>query len=158
MIWLTLENSLAAPSDVTDLFILYASIEWFYFPLLQCFRENRVIPLLWSLFRGRHYVDFSVFWILSTAELHCCCFCCLGFVQCLLTRTFPVEPSFKAEAIVWAFWGVFLVNHGPFPKLRKTFADQQFMKSSRLATSFPLVGKCAPGRLTPHFCFFFFWF
>lgn len=45
-IWKTLKNSLDASSDVTAVFILYASTDYFDFLLLQCLRENYVIPLL----------------------------------------------------------------------------------------------------------------
>lgn len=101
-------------------------------------------------------LDFSVFWLLSSAELHCYCFWCLGFVKSLLTRTFPAEPVLQGWSYcVCLLMGLFCESW-PLPKTPlKTLADQQFMKSSRPATSCPLVGKCLPVRLTPHLCFIF---
>lgn len=127
------------------------------FILLSCsaYEENHLIPLLWSRFWGWHYTDFSVFLFLSDAGLHSQCFWCLGFVKSLLTRRFPAEAvlqgwSYSVCLLAGLFWDSWPLPITP----SKTVADQQFLRSGRAATSCPMLGKCVPGRLKPHFCFF----
>lgn len=118
-IWHTLKNSLDASSNITDLLILYAGIDCFYFPL--CSAWERIMSYLYCdpCFEVgiRQISQFSGFWAMLSytatasdvwASLNPC-----------LQEHFLLNPCYKAEAIVWAFWWDFLVNHGPFPKLHQ---------------------------------------